>query len=103
MNQLRLGDIEGIPRLLDVGQCNDVYSAIIILLKLAKSLNCGVNDLPLELHISWYEQKAVIQLLTLLSLGVKNIKLGPTAPVCITPTIFNVLNSKFNLQIVGNK
>lgn len=78
-----------------------MYSAIIILLKLAKALNCEVNDLPLELHISWYEQKAVIQLLTLLSLGVKNIKLGPTAPVCVTPAIFKVLNGKFNLQIAG--
>ncbi|CAL6004607.1 Hybrid_cluster protein 2 [Hexamita inflata] len=100
VNSIEMGDIEGIPRLLDVGQCNDIYSAIIILVKLASVLGCSVNDLPIELFVSWYEQKAIAQFLTLLSLGVKNIQLGPTAPVCITANIFKVLQEKFNVGLI---
>lgn len=79
-NKLEFGDIEGLPRLIDAGQCNDAYSAIILAVTLAEKLGCGVNDLPLSLVLSWFEQKAIVILLTLLSLGVKNIVTGPTAP-----------------------
>ena len=101
VNQSELGDIDGIPRLLDIGQCNDVYSAIIILVQLAEALGCGVNDLPLELFISWYEQKAIVQFLTLLSLGVKNIKLGPTLPVCVTPAVLKILQDTYTVGLVS--
>ncbi|HAO20417.1 MAG: hydroxylamine reductase [Desulfobacteraceae bacterium IS3] len=93
-----LGNIGGIPRLLDIGQCNDAYSAIQIAVALADAFNCGVNDLPLSMILSWYEQKACAILLTLLSLGVKNIRLGPTLPAFITPNILNVLVEKFNIM-----
>jgi hydroxylamine reductase len=94
----QLGDVDGIPRLLDIGQCNDAYSAIQIALALAKAFDCDVNALPLSLILSWYEQKAVVILLTLLSLGIKNIRLGPTLPAFITPNILKVLSEKFNIQ-----
>jgi hydroxylamine reductase len=94
----QLGDIDGIPRLLDIGQCNDAYSAIQIALALAKAFECDVNALPLSLILSWYEQKAVVILLTLLSLGIKNIRLGPTLPAFITPNVLKVLSEKFNIQ-----
>ncbi|HEY5673878.1 MAG TPA: hydroxylamine reductase, partial [Malonomonas sp.] len=96
-NKLDLGDIGGIPRLLDVGQCNDAYSAIQVALALADAFECGVNDLPLSLVLSWYEQKAVAILLTLLHLGIKNIKLGPTLPAFITPNVLNFLVENFNI------
>jgi hydroxylamine reductase len=96
-NKLELGDIGGIPRLLDVGQCNDAYSAIQVAVALAGAFNCGVNDLPLSLVLSWYEQKAVAILLTLLHLGIKNIKLGPTLPAFITPNVLNFLVENFNI------
>ncbi|HOD39378.1 MAG TPA: hydroxylamine reductase [Candidatus Wallbacteria bacterium] len=96
-NKLEFGDIGGIPRLLDVGQCNDAYSAIQIALALAGAFKCGVNELPLSLILSWYEQKAVCILLTLLHLGIKNIKLGPSLPAFVTPTVLNVLVEKFNI------
>ena len=99
-NHLELGDIGGIPRLLDVGQCNDAYSAVKIALALADAFKCGVNDLPLSLVLSWYEQKAVVILLSLLSLGIKNIRLGPTLPAFITPNILNFLVDKFNIMPV---
>ena len=92
-----LGDIGGIPRLLDVGQCNDAYSAIQIAVALAGAFECGVNDLPLSMVLSWYEQKACVILLTLLHLGIKDIRLGPSLPAFITPNILNVLVEKFNL------
>ena len=92
-----LGDIDGIPRLLDIGQCNDAYSAIQIAVALAKAFNCGVNDLPLSMILSWYEQKAVAILLTLLFLGIKNIRLGPSLPAFITPNVLNVLVENFNI------
>lgn len=94
----KLGDIEGIPRLLDIGQCNDAYSAIQIAIALAKAFDCGVNDLPLSFVLSWYEQKAVAILLTLFSLGIKNIRLGPTLPAFVTSNVLNVLIEKFNIQ-----
>ncbi|MBU1924381.1 MAG: hydroxylamine reductase [Candidatus Omnitrophica bacterium] len=97
-NRLDFGDIAGIPRLLDCGQCNDAYSAIIIASALAKAFNCGVNDLPLSLVLSWYEQKAVCILITLLSLGIKNIKIGPTLPAFISANVLKILVEKFNIQ-----
>jgi len=93
-----LGDIGGIPRLLDVGQCNDAYSAIQIAVALADAFNCGVNDLPLSMILSWYEQKACAILLTLLYLGVKDIRLGPTLPAFVSPNVLNVLVEKFNIM-----
>ena len=99
-NKLEFGDIGGIPRLLDCGQCNDAYSAIQIAVALAGAFDCGVNDLPLSMVLSWYEQKAVCILLTLLHLGIQNIKLGPTLPAFITPAVLNVLVEKFNIAPV---
>jgi hydroxylamine reductase len=96
----KLGDIGGIPRLLDVGQCNDAYSAIQIAVALAGAFECGVNDLPLSMVLSWYEQKAVVILLTLLNLGIKNIRLGPTLPAFITPNVLNVLVENFAIKPV---
>lgn len=96
-NKLDFGSIDGIPRLLDVGQCNDAYSAIQIALALANAFGCGVNDLPLSMVLSWYEQKAVAILLTLLYLGVKNIRLGPSLPAFVTPAALGVLVEKFNI------
>lgn len=93
-----LGDIDGIPRLLDVGQCNDSYSAIQIAVALSKAFNVGVNDLPLSFILSWYEQKAVAILLTLLHLGIKDIRLGPTLPAFVTPNVLNVLVTNFNIM-----
>jgi len=96
-NRNDFGTIGGIPRLLDCGQCNDAYSAIKIAAALAEAFGCGINDLPLSLNISWYEQKAVAVLLTLLHLGVRNIRLGPTLPAFATPAIVAALQEKFNL------
>ena len=93
-----LGDIGGIPRLLDVGQCNDAYSAIQIAVALANAFGVGVNDLPLSLILSWYEQKAVAILLTLLYLGIKNMRLGPSLPAFITPNVLDVLVKNFNIK-----
>ena len=96
-----LGDIGGIPRLLDVGQCNDAYSAVQIAVALAKAFNVGVNDLPLSMILSWYEQKAVAILLTLLFLGIKNIKLGPSLPAFVSPNVLKVLVDNFNIQPIS--
>ena len=93
-----LGDIGGIPRLLDIGQCNDAYSAIQIALALSKAFGCSVNDLPLSLVLSWYEQKAVAILLTLLHLGIKDIRLGPTLPAFVSPNVLDVLVKNFNIK-----
>ncbi|MGN5064087.1 hydroxylamine reductase [Aeromonas sp. 6P] len=97
-NKLDFGDIGGIPRLLDVGQCNDAYSAIQLALALSEAFECGVNDLPLTLVLSWFEQKAIVILLTLLSLGVKDIRTGPTAPAFLTPALLKVLEEQFGLK-----
>ena len=96
-----LGEIGGIPRLLDVGQCNDAYSAVQIALALSKAFNVGINELPLSLILSWYEQKAVAILLTLLALGVKNIKLGPSLPAFVSPNVLKVLVDNFNIQPIS--
>jgi len=93
-----LGDIVGIPRLLDIGQCNDAYSAIQIAVALAKAFNVDVNDLPLSMILSWYEQKAVAILLTLLYLGIKDIRLGPSLPAFITPNVLDVLVKNFAIK-----
>ncbi|MCM8812649.1 MAG: hydroxylamine reductase [Candidatus Omnitrophica bacterium] len=100
-NDQDFGDIGGIPRLLDCGQCNDAYSAIVIASELAKAFNCGVNDLPLSLVLSWYEQKAVCILITLLALGIRNIRIGPSLPAFITPNILKVLVEKFNIMPIS--
>jgi hydroxylamine reductase len=96
-----LGDIGGIPRLLDVGQCNDAYSAIQIASALAGAFECGVNDLPLSMILSWYEQKACAILLSLLYLGIKDIRLGPSLPAFVSPNILNVLVDKFNIMPIS--
>ena len=96
-NKLDFGTIGGIPRLLDIGQCNDAYSAIQIAVALSKAFGCGVNDLPLSMILSWYEQKAVAILLTLLALGIRNIRLGPSLPAFVSPAVLKVLVDKFNL------
>ncbi len=93
-----LGDIGGIPRLLDVGQCNDAYSAIQIAVALSKAFGVSVNELPLSLILSWYEQKAVAILLTLLYLGIKNIRLGPSLPAFVTPNVLDVLVKNFDIK-----
>ncbi|WP_349256768.1 hydroxylamine reductase [Methanocella sp.] len=93
-----LGDIGGIPRLLDVGQCNDAYSAVKIAMALADAFGVGVNDLPLSIILSWYEQKAAAILLSLLSLGIRDIRLGPSLPAFITPAVFDVLVKNFNIM-----
>jgi hydroxylamine reductase len=101
-NKLPFGDIGGIPRLLDIGQCNDAYSAIQIAVALAGAFECGVNDLPLSLVLSWYEQKAVAILLTLLHLGIKNIRIGPSLPAFISPAVLGLLQKNYNLMAITN-
>ena len=96
-NDLDLGTIGGLPRIMDMGQCNDAYSAIQVAVALAKAFDCGVNDLPLSMVLSWYEQKAVCILLTLLSLGIKNIYLGPTLPAFVSKNVLNYLVENFNI------
>jgi hydroxylamine reductase len=100
-NDLNIGEIGGIPRLLDMGQCNDAYSAVQVALALAEAFNCGVNELPLTLVLSWYEQKAVCILLTLLSLGIKNIYLGPSLPAFLSPDVLNILVDKFDIKPIS--
>lgn len=100
-NKMEFGDIEGIPRLLDCGQCNDAYSAIKIAVALADAFKTDVNSLPLSMILSWYEQKAVCILLTLLYLGIKNIRLGPSLPAFISPEVLNVLVEKFAIKPIG--
>jgi hydroxylamine reductase len=100
-NDLDLGTIGGLPRILDMGQCNDAYSAIKVALALAEAFDCGVNELPLTLVLSWYEQKAVAILLTLLSLGIKNILLGPSLPAFVSPAILDFLVENFGLAPTG--
>ena len=96
-NDLDLGEIGGLPRLMDMGQCNDAYGAIQVAVALADAFGCSVNELPLSFVLSWYEQKAVCILLTLLHLGIKNIRLGPTLPAFISPNVLNFLVEKFNI------
>lgn len=96
-NDLDLGEIDGLPRLMDMGQCNDAYGAIQVAIALANAFGCGVNDLPLSMVLSWYEQKAVCILLTLLHLGIKNIRLGPTLPAFISPNVLNFLVENYGI------
>lgn len=99
-NDLDLGTIGGLPRIMDMGQCNDAYSAIKVAVALAEAFGCGVNELPLSMILSWYEQKAVCILLTLLHLGIKNIRLGPTLPAFISPNVLNFLVENYNIAPV---
>ncbi len=99
-NKLDFGDIEGIPRLIDIGQCNNAYSAIQVALTLAEAFNCSVNELPLSINLSWFEQKAVAILLTLLHLGIRGIRLGPTPPAFITPNVLKMLQDSFDLKLI---
>ena len=102
-NELELGDIEGIPRLIDAGQCNDSYSLAVIALKLKEVFNLNdINELPIAYNIAWYEQKAVIVLLALLHLGVKNIHLGPTLPAFLSENVAKVLVENFGISGIGN-
>lgn len=100
-NDMDLGTIGGLPRIMDMGQCNDSYSAIKVAVALAEAFGCGVNELPLSIVLSWYEQKAVCVLLTLLALGIKNIFIGPTLPAFVSPTVLNVLVEKWNLTPIS--
>ncbi len=100
-NKLDFGDIEGIPRLIDVGQCNNAYSAVQVAVALAKAFGCGVNDLPLTLVLSWFEQKAVAILLSLLYLNIRGIYIGPTAPAFISKNVFGLLQEKFDLRLIS--
>jgi hydroxylamine reductase len=93
------GTVAGLPRLLDMGQCNDAYGAIQVAVGLARAFNCTVNDLPLSIVLSWFEQKAVAVLLTLLALGVKGIRVGPLPPAFVTPNVFKILQEKFDLKL----
>ena len=96
-NDLELGEIGGLPRLLDMGQCNDAYGAIMVATALAKAFDCEVNDLPLSYVLSWYEQKAVCILLTLLYLGIKNIRLGPSLPAFLSPNALSFLVENYGI------
>ena len=96
-NDLDLGTIGGLPRIMDMGQCNDAYSAIKVAVALAEAFDCGVNDLPLSMVLSWYEQKAVCILLTLLHLGIKNILLGPSLPAFLSPNVLNYLVENYKI------
>jgi hydroxylamine reductase len=101
-NKLQLGDIGGIPRVLDAGQCNDSYSLVVVALKLKEAFGLDdINDLPISYDIAWYEQKAVIVLLALLHLGVKNIRLGPTLPAFLSPNVAKVLVDQFNIMSIS--
>ena len=96
-NDLDLGTIGGLPRMMDMGQCNDAYSAIKVAVALSEAFGCQVNELPLSMVLSWYEQKAVCILLTLLHLGIQNIKLGPTLPAFVSPNVLNYLVEHYNI------
>jgi hydroxylamine reductase len=101
-NKLDFGSIEGIPRLIDIGQCNNAYSAIQVAVALAKVFNCSVNDLPLSIVLSWFEQKAVAILLTLLYLGVKGMRIGPSTPAFLTPEVLKIIQEKYDLKLITN-
>lgn len=100
-NDLDFGEIGGLPRIMDMGQCNDAYGAIKVAIALSEAFECSVNELPLSLILSWYEQKAVCILLTLFALGIQNIYVGPTLPAFLSPNILNVLVEKFNLTPIS--
>lgn len=97
------GTVAGLPRFLDMGQCNDAYGAVQVALALSKAFDCGVNDLPLEIVLSWFEQKAVAVLLSLLALDVKGIRLGPVPPAFVSPNVFAILQEKFDLKLIESE
>ena len=99
-NDLDLGTIGGLPRIMDMGQCNDAYSAIRIALALADAFGCTVNDLPLSLVLCWFEQKAVCILIALLALGIRNIRLGPTLPAFLSPGVVQELQRRYDLKAI---
>jgi hydroxylamine reductase len=99
-NKLDFGEIDGIPRLIDIGQCNNAYSAIQVAVALAKAFNCSVNELPLSIVLSWFEQKAVAILLTLLYLDIKGMRVGPTPPAFISANVFKLIQEKFGLKLI---
>jgi hydroxylamine reductase len=99
-NKYDFGNIEGIPRLIDIGQCNNAYTAIEVAVALSEVFNCGVNDLPLSIVLSWFEQKAVAILLTLFYLGIKGIRIGPTPPAFIAPAVMKVIQERFDLKLI---
>jgi hydroxylamine reductase len=101
LGTLDISGVGPVPRLLDMGQCNDAYGAIQVALALAKAFDCGVNDLPLSIVLSWFEQKAVAVLLTLLALGVRGIRIGPAAPAFLSPHVLGILKEQFDLDLVG--
>ncbi|MCK5414123.1 MAG: hypothetical protein KAJ35_01945, partial [Thermoplasmata archaeon] len=101
INDLDLGDIEGIPRLLDLGQCNDAIDAIDVAVALAEMFGVGVNDLPLTLVVSWMEQKAAAILWSLLALGVKGVYLGPVAPAWVNDEILGVMSDRYDIRLIG--
>ena len=94
------GTVAGLPRFLDMGQCNDAYGAVQVALALSKAFDVGVNDLPLEIVLSWFEQKAVAVLLSLLALDVKGIRIGPVPPAFVSPNVFKILQDKFDLKVI---
>ncbi len=96
------GTVAGLPRFLDMGQCNDAYGAVQVALALSKAFDCGVNDLPLEIVLSWFEQKAVAVLLSLFALDVKGIRIGPVPPAFVSPNVFKILQEKFDLKVIEN-
>ena len=98
---MNLGSIAGLPRLMDMGQCNDAYSAIKVASSLADAFKCTINELPLSIILSWYEQKAVCVLLTLLYLGIKNILLGPSLPAFISPNVLKLLVTQYNIAPIS--
>ncbi len=100
-NDLDIGEIEGLPRIMDMGQCNDAFGAIKVAVALSEAFGCTVNDLPLSMVLSWYEQKAVVILLTLLHLGIKDILLGPTLPAFISPNVLNILIENYNISPIS--
>ena len=100
-NDMDLGTVAGLPRIMDMGQCNDAYSAIRVAVALAEAFGCGVNDLPLTLVLSWYEQKAVCILLTLLHLGLRNIYLGPTLPAFLSENVLNLLVKEYSIHPIS--
>ena len=100
-NKLEFGEVAGLPRLLDVGQCNDAYSAVRIALALADAFDTDVNSLPLSIILSWYEQKAVADLLALLSLGIKGIYLGPSLPAFLSPNVLQYLVDTFDIKPIS--
>ena len=100
-NDLDLGTIEGLPRIMDMGQCNDAYGAIKVAAALADAFGCGINELPLSMVLSWYEQKAVCILLTLLHLGIKNIYLGPTLPAFLSDNVLSYLVDNYNISPIS--